>query len=152
MSSIREVNIQGGSAHATSSHPAPWTPDKAFSVGHNNAWHNNRGTFPSMVWYQFPAGATFIPARVSFRSRQDCCQDEGPSMWQFVGSNDENCGKNGDWTVLCEDLSDVGFRSKAYTKYTCMVCHWYAGNNAVLNDNEAKRSPLKIVIYNADNI
>ena len=116
---IREVNIQGGSAHATSTHPAPWTPDKAFSVGHNYAWHNNgdNNRLPSIVWYVFPVGQTFIPARVSFRARQDCCLQEGPTVWQFVGSNDPNCWQFGDWTVLCEDKSDVGYRNKALTKY-----------------------------------
>ena len=70
-----------------------------------------------MIWYGFPADAAFVPARVSFRSRQDCCQDEGPTVWQFVGSNDENCGKFGNWTVLCEDKSDTGYHTKAWTKY-----------------------------------
>merc|ERR1712228_135227 len=56
-------------------------------------------------------------ARISFRSRQDCCQNEGPTVWQFVGSNDESCGRFGHWTVLCEDNSDTGHRTKAWTKY-----------------------------------
>ena len=116
---ISEVEIKGGSAHATSSHPAPWTPEAAFILGHSNAWiaEDPSVPFPSTVWYEFPAQATFVPARVSFRPRQDCCQDEGPTVWQFVGSNDENCGKFGNWTVLCEDKSDTGYPTKAWTKY-----------------------------------
>merc|ERR1712098_595294 len=30
-----------------------------------------------------------------------------PSIWEFVGSNDEVCSKSGDWTILCRDYSDV---------------------------------------------
>ena len=111
------MEIKGGSAHATSSHGGPWTPEAAFIPGHANAWHNNRGLFPSMIWYGFPADAAFVPARVSFRSRQDCCQDEGPTVWQFVGSNDVSCDKSGNWTVLCQDKSDTGYPTKAWTKY-----------------------------------
>ena len=38
-------------------------------------------------------------------------------MWQFVGSNDQNCGKFGNWFVLCEDLSKSGYRNEYFTKY-----------------------------------
>ena len=72
---------------------------------------------PSTVWYEFPVGKIFVPARVSFRARQDCCLDEGPTVWQFVGSNSAHCGEFGEWTVLCEDKSDLGYRNKALTKY-----------------------------------
>ena len=68
---IAEVEFKGGSAHATASHPAPWTADKAFIPGHANAWHNGYDTlFPHYVWYEFPADKAFVPARVSFRPRQ----------------------------------------------------------------------------------
>ena len=88
---IAEVEIRDGSAHATSNHPAPWTADKAFIIGHANAWHNGLDLvltlFPSMVWYEFPLEKTFAPARISFRPRQDCptCIDQGPTVWQFIG-------------------------------------------------------------------
>ena len=38
-------------------------------------------------------------------------------MWQFVGSNDEQCGKLGNWTILCEDKSKADFSQKYLTKY-----------------------------------
>ena len=40
-----------------------------------------------------------------------------PSVWQFVGSNDETCGKLGHWSILCEDKSNEGYRTKFWTKY-----------------------------------
>ena len=123
---LAEVEIKDGSAHATSEHPAPWTADKAFNVGHNVAWSskhdpitNKYDRFPILVWYEFPAENTFIPGRVSFRGRQDT--DEGraqtPTQWQFVGSNDARCGKFGKWTVLCEDRSNFDIPITAWTKY-----------------------------------
>ena len=117
---IREVEIKGGSAHATSLHPAPWTPEAAFILGHPNAWHagNPSVPFPATVWYEFPAHSAFAPARVSFRPRQDCCWDEVPTEWQFLGSNDESCGKFGNWTVLCEDRQT----DRSPTKYRTMYC------------------------------
>ena len=115
---ISEVEIKGGSANATSFLVSPWTPEAAFILGHPNAWHSkNTNPFPEAVWYEFPAQAAFVPARVSFRPRQDCCQDQAPTVWQFVGSNDESCGKLGNWTILCEDKSDTGCPTKAWTKY-----------------------------------
>ena len=148
---ITEMKMRDGSAHATSEHPAPWTADKAFILGHANAWHAGSMVdgFPAMVWYEFPGDKTFVPARVSFRPRQDCCVDEAPTVWQFIGkggiempifnivfcngvmyiciskiafeqylgSNDEKCGKYGSWTVLCEDQSNSGYTSKYWTKY-----------------------------------
>ena len=114
---LTEVRFQGGSAQSTSQAGPPWTADKAFILGDANAWHNSRGIFPSTVWYEFPTGQRFVPGRVSFRARQDCCQDQGPTMWQFVGSNDETCDRFSHWTVLCQDLSGSGYPHRAWTKY-----------------------------------
>jgi len=115
--SLVEVAFEGGSAHATSEAGAPWTADKAFILGHAKAWHNARAILPSMVWYEFPSSRAFVPGRISFRGRQDCCLDEAPTMWQFVGSNDEICSKSGHWTILCEDKTNSGYPHKAFTKY-----------------------------------
>ena len=116
---LTEVTFQGGSAQSTSQSLAPWTCDKAFILGHANAWHNGNAILPSMVWYVFPVGKRFVPGRVSFRGRQGCCLDEAPTMWQFVGSNDETCDRlsTGHWTVLCQDLSGSGYPHQAWTKY-----------------------------------
>ena len=123
---LAEVEIKDGSAHATSEYPAPWTADKAFSVGHNVAWHSKfdpitkaYDRFPILVWYEFPAENTFIPGRVSFRARQDeiKLKNQIPGQWQFVGSNDAKCNKFGKWTVLCEDLSNHVDPNLCWTKY-----------------------------------
>ena len=56
---ISEVKFEGGSAKATSCHPAPWTAEKAFILGHINAWQAGRqpgaqktewAIFPTMIW------------------------------------------------------------------------------------------------------
>jgi len=114
---LTEVRFEGGSARATKEAGTPWTAEKAFLLGHANAWHNSREILPSTVWYEFPVGQRFAPARVSFRPRQDCCLNEAPNMWQFVGSNDEACHRFGNWTVLCQDLSGSGYRHNAWTKH-----------------------------------
>ena len=80
---LSEVLFEGGSAHATSEHTPPWTADKAFARNHGNAWINSLATneriFPEIVWYEFPAGKTFVPGRVSFRPRQDGYYDQVPT-------------------------------------------------------------------------
>ena len=121
VASIAEVAITGGTAKATTYHSSPWLPINAFTLGHKYGWHiaNPYGMLPQMIWYEFPAGKTFVPARVSFHPRQDCCPERGPSVWQFVGSNDSTCGKYGNWTVLCEDLSNAAFPDK----YAIKFCH-----------------------------
>jgi len=121
-----EVEIKDGSAHATSEYTVPWTADKAFSVGHNVAWHSKHDPitskyerFPILVWYEFPAENTFIPGQVSFRGRQDTAKAilQTPKQWQFIGSNDSRCGKFGTWTVLCEDRSNYDGPNVGWTKY-----------------------------------
>ena len=87
---IQEVEIKGGSAHATAIHGSPnWTPEKAFILGNPTGWHNGltemKRILPVMVWYEFPANKIFTPGRISFRLGQDCCPDQGPTIWQFVG-------------------------------------------------------------------
>jgi len=119
VASMAEVEITGGTAKATSYHSSDWLPINAFTLGHAYGWHiaSPYGMFPHIVWYEFPAGKTFVPARVSFHP--DNRPERGPTIWQFVGSNDPTCGKFGHWTVLCEDLSDAAFRNKHAIKF----CH-----------------------------
>merc|ERR1712168_550308 len=114
---LTEVKFEGGSAHATKEDVAPYNAATAFILGHEGYWYNLREILPSMVWYEFPVGQQFVPARVSFRTYE---VSYGPTMWQFVGSNDETCQRFGNWTVLCQDLSGSGYRGNAWTKY-CSV-------------------------------
>ena len=111
---IAEVAFENGSAHATSVHSSPYAPSKAFIVGNagNDFWMSNGnvlyGAYPKMIWYDFSIGNGFVPARITFQScpNSDCPQYT-PSIWEFVGSNDDVCSKSGDWTILCRDNSDV---------------------------------------------
>merc|ERR1711915_704510 len=121
VSPIAEVEIIGGTARATGTNSgSEWSPTNAFKLRQTYGWHNaDYGMFPFMIWYEFPAGKTFVPARVSFHPRQDCCTERGPTIWQYVGSNNPTCGKFGNWTVLCEDLSNAGYRDK----YAIKFCH-----------------------------
>merc|ERR1712142_402085 len=87
VTAISEVEFKGGAAHATSFYDHNWTADKAFILGQRLGWHDNPnayGIFPKLIWYEFPAGKTFAPARISFRKRKDCCPGQGPTMWQYV--------------------------------------------------------------------
>ena len=35
--------------------------------------------------------------------------NSGPTMWEFVGSNDQECKETSSWTVLCSDISGEKF-------------------------------------------
>ena len=124
VAALAEVKLEGGVARATSNYTAPYTADKAFIPGHANCWYNSDGegkNFPQVIWYEFPEAKRFVPGRVSFRGRQrgceDCFQSETPTMWQFIGSNDETCDRFSRWTVLCQDLSDRGYPNNKRVKY-----------------------------------
>ena len=116
MKALAEVTFEGGHAKATSQHPS-WIAENAFILGHAKGWHNDGQIFPSMVWYEFPAGKHFVPGRVTFRARQDCCLVDTPTMWQFVGSNDETCDRFSNWTVLCQNISGNKVPYKAWTLF-----------------------------------
>ena len=110
---IAEVAFINGSAHATSDDSR--LPPKAFIVGNKDAfWHSGGdakhwAVYPKMIWYDFAIGDGFVPARITFQSCQNGngCPTYTPSIWEFVGSNDDVCSKSGDWTILCRDYSDV---------------------------------------------
>merc|ERR1711872_1186853 len=110
--SLEEVTFEGGSAVATSEYSSAYTAKLAFNqITHG--WRNDADieALPSMVWYEFPANKSFIPGRVSFRPRQDWtgATTEGPSMWQFVASNDVLCHKRGRAHVESVSLSMFAF-------------------------------------------
>ena len=147
---LAEVTFEGGHAKATSQ-TAGRIPANAFILGHALGWHNDGQIFPSMVWYEFPAGKQFVPGRITFRPRQeDCCLHDTPTMWQFVGSNDETCNRFSNWTVLCQNLSGNKVPYKAWTlfcdvddkiitEFRCLgitVLNTFnkSGPNAALND------------------
>ena len=124
---ISEVEINGGSANATSFWIESFKPDYAFSRGNAHAgWSSSTkpkysGIFPQMVWYDFGKGNSFVPARVTFRGEINCntdrCKSQVPAVWEFVGSNDDVCNTSGNWTVLCQDLSDTKPQKILDTKF-----------------------------------
>ena len=135
---VSEVRFEGGSARASITRPG-WEADRAFILGYANGWYNNGQIFPNIIWYEFPKGKRFVPARVSFRGRQDSIVDQAPAMWQFVGSNDETCDRFSKWTVLCQDLSKEKYPHKKWTKY-CEVdekifCEFKCLGISVLNSH-----------------
>ena len=123
VAALAEVRFEGGVANSSppSEGDTGWTASKAFILGHTKSWYSGVGKiFPMTVWYEFPEGKHFVPGRVSFRGRQDCpnCfKDQTPTMWQFVGSNDDKCDRFSRWTVLCQDLSDRGYPNNKRVKY-----------------------------------
>ena len=76
-----------------------------------------------MLWYNFTRNNSFVPARVSFRGQVQCdsCMKYTPSVWEFVGSNDDVCTGSGNWTVLCQDSSDIVIKEPYETKYCDVV-------------------------------
>merc|ERR1712168_1472709 len=113
---LTEGKFEGGSANATKEDLPTWAAANAFILGAYYGWANTGEILPSTVWYEFPVGQQFVPARVSFRT-YDASSGQYATMWQFVGSNDETCQRFGNWTVLCQDLSGSGYRGNAWTKY-----------------------------------
>ena len=73
-----------------------------------------------MIWYKFRVG--FVPAEISFQPRSDISThlNQGPTVYQFVGTNDSHCNAYSPWTILCEDLSGVAFRYTTEVK-RCVV-------------------------------
>merc|ERR1712142_459955 len=151
---IAEVAFTNGSAHATSASGSSYLPAKAFIVGGINYWYSSfdakyTGVFPKMIWYDFSIGNGFVPARITFQSCQSSsdCPQYTPSIWEFVGSNDDVCSKSGEWTILCRDYSDVQPRSiyaikrcdvegRAEKKFRCLginILSTHHANSALSN-------------------
>ena len=74
----------------------------------------------SFARYDFPQEKAFVPAEVTFRTRQDAHIVYGPTKWQFVATNDQTCNENAAWAILCEDLSGNGFKNQGDIKF-CSV-------------------------------
>ena len=109
---ISEVEITGGSAHTTSEYSDEYKPINAFIGTRYKGWTSG-GVLPQMVWYDFGSGNAFEPARVTFRGERK----KIPTVWEFVGSNDAVCSGSGNWTILCQDHSDVIPQLREETKY-----------------------------------
>jgi len=121
---LQEVKFEGGKAGASSKWSPGKNPEKAFTIntdywsgGRNKHGRGDEVPFPYFVWYDF-GNRTIVPARVGIRGWfQPVDTGYGPTMWEFIGSNDEECGKYSRWTILCSDLSDKKFQRKYQVKY-----------------------------------
>ena len=99
---------------------ASWTSGKnAMGLGPKNM------PFPHLIWYDF-VNRRVSPIRVSLRADQnggDSANNtswfNGPTKWQFIGSNDDICNEKSSWTTLCEDLSGEKLKRKTEIK----LCH-----------------------------
>jgi len=153
---ISEVEITGGKADATSTmNYAYYKPKYAFIRGYTSneaGWVSNNdkkngGIFPQMVWYDFGHGNAFVPARVSFRGRMQCttCQKETPSVWEFVGSNDDVCSGSGNWTILCQDLSDVMPKNQYDTVFCDVNNHNNSLNVGLVDQREYRCLGINVI-------
>ena len=129
---IEEVNVTGGEAGASSSWDAlNLIPINAFiihSISNRTFWHNGldaRGIFPATIWYDF-ISQSFIPAEISFQPRgsreAQYALIQTPTSYQFIGTNDDPCDDQSEWSILCEDLSGRETRNVFDTRY-CTVKH-----------------------------
>jgi len=126
---LREVKFEGGKAqsgissgkaeckNAFTSNQEGWISGKR--------WNDNQDDFypfPHLIWYDF-VERKVSPARVLFNTKWANIKDlmdqhiavdihSGPTMWEFVGSNDQECKETSTWTVLCSDMSGKKFDHK----------------------------------------
>jgi len=142
---LQEVKFVDGKAEASSQYDT-YYPQRAFR-SNTDYWasgKNKHGTgdwtpFPHLIWYDF-GNRSIVPARVGIRGwYHDLTPnydptDYGPTMWEFIGSNDVECGKYSRWTVLCSDLSGKKFQRKTQIKY-CDVHPWITASFRCLGIN-----------------
>jgi len=136
---LREVPFEGGIAqsgsssgkaeckNAFTSNQEGWISgkrlnDKLYEFPHLN---DEFYPFPHLIWYDF-VDRRVLPARVLFYTKtaniilfkEDQLRriavniNSGPTMWEFVGSNDQECKETSTWTVLCSDMSGKKFDHK----------------------------------------
>ena len=82
-------------------------PSQAF-LPSGNGWMADKSELPAFIWRAF-SHRKVRPSRISFLPRQG----EGlpnavrrmPSKYEFIGSNESPCRTDGNWVVLCKDLS-----------------------------------------------
>ncbi len=113
---LQEVNFQrenetGGYANASSLDSSDYLYDSESAFTPEGfGWVSGRDKdglghyvpFPHLIWYTF--ASPIIPGRVSFmRSYYGWLLSY--YGWQFIGSNDDPCDEDSDWSVLCQDLS-----------------------------------------------
>lgn len=98
------VKNAGGTAYsscgASRTTSTSWGTASVFSGG-NYYCYSSHYEVPLYIWYEFPAPALFVPGIVSFYPNPSY-SGYYPVDYQFVGSNDKKCSKDGVWEVLGE--------------------------------------------------
>ena len=106
-----EATFTHGSQGSSSHFDPSW--NQGFLQGSEFIWHSGHSQprkpekLPVFIWYEF-ADPQFCPIEISFHPRQnepeaDNFKKQTPTRFQFIGTNDENCSTNSDWTVICEN-------------------------------------------------
>ena len=124
---MMEIDTGKGSVHASSS-LSHGPPIKGFSQDPAHfwwsGWKSSSAPYVAMIWFDFGRQPDLAPAKISFQPPQQYylgwAKDYFPTKWQFVGSNDAQCSADGDWKVLCEDLSGKELESLKETR-SCKV-------------------------------
>jgi len=120
---LRELAFDGGTAGTSSG----VNPAAAFKRD-MSIWLSGHGTgepipYPHHIWYDFVERRVF-PKRVLFHkdvkdnlARKEKYKDNGPTKWEFVGSNDSPCNQFSAWTVLCDDYSGKNYTNASSIKF-----------------------------------
>ena len=86
-------------------------------------YSNTEDDIPIYLWYAFPAEQVFLPGFISFQRDATNNDKKYPVDYQFIGSNDVNCGRNGNWVVLGEvkheDVNVKDFELQPYERSYC---------------------------------
>jgi len=154
---LQEVKFEGGKADASSKWDPSRNPEIAFQ-NNPDFWSGGRGKhgggngvpFPYYIWYDF-GNRTIVPARAGIRGFMNKENPQyGPTMWEFIGSNDEECGKYSRWTILCSDLSGKMFQRMFQLKY-CDVDQQITSSFRCLGisvlDHGYKNSPEAVISF-----
>jgi len=123
---LQEVKFEGGKAGTSSRYGEGelGNPEYAFDgdayASDEGYWYSGRSkkgkgqhqTFPHLIWYDF-GERQIVPGEVGIRG----LMGTAPTMWDFIGSNDKECGKYSAWTILCSDRSGKPFQTGLEMKY-----------------------------------
>ena len=99
----KEICFEGGIADASSSYDGI-VPALAF-LNNGSIWHSgseeNAASSSLFVWYEFKLPVKY-PIKLSFEPRPVTSQQQTPKQFQFVGTNDKDCSKTSQWSVICD--------------------------------------------------
>jgi len=122
---LQEVKFEGGKVgtsslydknHVHEAENAFTDSDDYWASGHGKNGKGEYQMFPHLIWYDF-VSRQIVPGQVGIRPFSPV---NGPTMWDFIGSNDRECGRYSAWEILCSDWSGKAIEQKQDMKY-CTV-------------------------------